>query len=229
MKARVSLVLAAALLVLAFGTGTAMAGAEFVSFGYAKYTPAVDTVGATVDVYGILTDAGGFPTPIPFDFDNYQHTVHISAWTISSVSNPSAMVRNVTLDGGMIEIFTDNGTAADWANPATFTDGTMVLSANLQDGFGITMLDTNTDGLYSGFGSGMCDMVGGTRLGELTAAEYELANWIVNALNVADPDSGPGVTVPDGWDRVFDLKIVPPNDPTASDPATWSNVKSLFR
>lgn len=229
MKARVSLVLAAALLVLASVYGSAMAGAEFVSYGNAMYSSGVDVVGSTIDVYGIITDAGGLETPIPLDFVNFEHTVHVSGWVIASVTNPSSMVRTVTLNGGTIEIFTDNATAADWANPATFVDGDMILSATLQDGFVLNMLDTNLDDLYQGFGTGMCDMVGGSRLGELVAAEYELNDWIVNALNVADPGSGPGVTVPDGFDRVFDLKLVPPNDPTGTETSTFGSIKSLFR
>jgi hypothetical protein len=140
-------------------------------------------------------------------------------------------------DGGIVRIYSDpvaGGTAADYADRGTFTDGTKILEGNLADGFALVLSDNyggSADGLIdSGSGSGPMTWTGGSQFGYLTGIGYDPAEWDAFAQSVADPGSGPapGVTVPDGYDRVFDFKIVP-RQGVADEETAWSDVKQLYR
>ena len=204
-------------------------GAEFLAYGFADYTPGVDQVGAVVEVYGVVADVEGVDEPLPLDFDNYEYTLYLAGWMITDVTDILPTLRSVTLAGGTVSLYADPfGTPADYAARSTFTDGDLFLQADLQDGFMMTLFDPDLDGLYSGSGSGMGDMVGGSRLGELVSGGYDLEDWDIFALSVADPGVIPGIDVPDGFDRMCDIKLVPPAQ-VATEQATWGQVKQLFR
>jgi len=228
------LLLTGCLLVL--GTALpAFGSAEFVFFGFAKYWDGepVDAVGSNMEVYGILSEVGGLSFPIALDLDNYEYTLYISTLTVASYSeNPIAYLKQLTYDNGEIHIYADplaGGTAADYGNEATFMDGELILHAVLDDGFLVNLFDLppNTDGNYTGYADGACDFDAGSQYDALITAEYLLDNWPVHAT-VADPNSGPGITVPDGYHRLFDVKITPPNDPTDNTSTTWGQIKLLY-
>lgn len=209
-----------------------LGSAEFVFYGNARYTPGPpDAVGSVVEAYGILTTVGGLDFPIALDTDNFEYTVYLFDLTVASSGNNPPAVRNVAHTGGQLYIYADaiaGGTAADYGSPGTFTDGELILSALVDEGFQASLFDFDGDDLYSGFGSGSCDFTGGTQIDALVAANSWLEDWGLYAT-IADPDSGPGVVVPAGFDRLFDLKITPPNDPTPRASSSWGKLKSLYR
>lgn len=214
----------------------AFAAGEIIFYGYAKYTPVVDAVGSVVDVYG-LAAPGSVAPPIAFDWTNYEYTIWVTGLTVAGFVADAVPIgpytlnrESTTFNGGAIQIWADpkvGGTHADFANPATFTDGTLILTAAVDPGFSSLLTDGPTlhDGIFVGSGIGTCDFNGGTRLPELVAAEYYLNDWTFAGTPISDPNP----TVPAGFQRVWNVKIVPMNDPTPVEPGTWSGVKTLYR
>jgi hypothetical protein len=137
----------------------------------------------------------------------------------------------IQYNGGEIFMYADplSKSLADYGNLPTFTDGELILYATVDDGYSVALDDFGFpvgDGYWTGFGSGKCDFVAGTQLDALVAAGYLLENWDFTATVV---DESPIVFVPDGFHRLFDVKLVPPNDPTATERTTWGKVKDLYQ
>ena len=201
---------------------------EFTFEGFAVYTTAPDMVGCTVDVYGIANPPVSVPTPIPTDFYNYEYTIHVTGMTSASFVTGSD-TKDWVFNGGNIAIYADalaGGTAGDYLVPATFTDGTMLLSATVDDGWEMHL--DNPFGLYySGAGIGSCDMVGGTAYQELVNMDYTLNDWTFAGTGISEAYF-PFITVPDGYQHVFGVKIIFPYDPTANEDMDWGQVKALF-
>jgi hypothetical protein len=208
---------------------------EFLFFGYSDYISGpVDEVGSMMEVYGILSSAGGLVYPIPLATSTNEYTVYISDLVVIEATT-TPMLKNIKFNNGVIHIFEDplmGGTMADYANRPTFVDGTEILTANVQDMFTVLLFDFDGDGFYTGTASGACDFVGGTRVDELVAAEYYLEDWgffSTIADDGAGIPQGGVVDAPEGYDRLFTVKLTPPNDPTAIDTSTWGKVKSLYQ
>lgn len=229
----------AALLIALLMTAHVMAGSEFLFDGYAVYSPAPDQVGATMDVYGILSTVGGVPTPIALDMDNFEYTVHVADMAIATYDEFPAIPpiigprKVLTFAGGMLRIYADaivGGTAADFAAPGTFTDGEPILFAGVKDNWTLNLMDGSItpDGVYTGSGAGFCDFIGGTQLDAITVAEYYLDDWNFLGLDISD-DNPPATPVPAGYDRSFKVKLTPPNDPTPTVETTWGKIKELYR
>ncbi len=219
---------AVVLLVALSASVPVLAASEWIFYGYAKYAPAPDQVGAVMDVYG-LAAPGSIAPPIAVDYANYEYTAWVSGMTIATYSNSLSWRKSSTFNGGILRIYADakaGGTAADFLNPSTFTDGSLILVASVDNGFSSILTDGPTirDGIFVGSGSGTCDFNDGSRLGDLVAAEYYLTNWFFGGTPISDPNP----TVPAGFHRVFDLKLVSPNDPTSIEPNTWGGIKRLY-
>ena len=62
---------------------------EFVFFGYSKYLEGhpIDVVGSEMDIYGVLTPAGGLDLPLALDTDNYQYTLHVTRMMLAATNN----------------------------------------------------------------------------------------------------------------------------------------------
>jgi len=71
-------------------------------------------------------------------------------------------------------------------------------------------------------------MVAGAAYPLLVSMDYELNDWVFAGTGISEP-WWPFITVPDGYDHVFGIKIIFPYDPTANEDATWGEVKTLFR
>jgi hypothetical protein len=226
------LALTIALLVAMAMVSAAFGQSEFLFFGYSKYVAGdPDDMGSIMDVYGIMTTVGGVDFPIPVDMLNYEYTVYVSSMVVASNTNEPPTVLNLGYNGGEVRIYKDplaGGTLADYADPSTFTDGELILHATVQDGWTALLFDFDTDFIFTGSGSGFCDFIGGSQLGDLVVGEYYLEDWGLHGTPVADPNPDQGITVPTGYDRVFDVKLTPPNDPTATDPASWGEIKRLY-
>jgi hypothetical protein len=235
MKAhRLALTLVIALLLLTITITPVLSDdREFVFFGFSKYLDgeAPDAVGSNLEVYGILNPAGGLSLPIALDPDNFQYTIYIASMTVTSYSNEPDYLKTLTYDSGEIRIYADattGGTAAAYVDRATFTDGELIFLATLDSGFIVKLFDFDGDQLSNGYGSGECDLHGGSQLEALTDVGYFLDDWGIYAT-IADPGSGPGLTVPDGFHRLFDVVLTPPNDLTARKGSTWGKLKRSYR
>ena len=210
----------------------ALAQVEITFEGYAAYTPAPDMVGAMLTVYGVANPAVSAPTPFPADFDNYQYTVAVTGMLVTSYTYDGAdLTKSYVFQGGTIDIYEDakvGGTAGDFANPSTFTDGTLLLEAAVDDGWEMLLNATMGFGVFAGAGIGTCDMIGGSYLPLLEAMQYPLDDWTFAGTGISEPWP-PFFTVPAGYDHVFGVKITFPYNPTPNDDTSWSRVKTLFR
>jgi hypothetical protein len=117
-------------------------------------------VGGELNVVAIVLDgAPFFDTPLPLDFGSYQYTLVIEGVTLDSVSGTTSY-----FSGGTITLFEDAATAADYANPATFADGTALLIGTFDNLSRSTLLSIAQ-------ATGSVNWVGGTRLDDLAPAD----------------------------------------------------------
>jgi hypothetical protein len=204
-----------------------------IAFVALSLNPGIDTVGALMTVYGIANPPVSFPTPIPMDFFSNEYTVAVTGMTVDSfVADPVFSTKDFLFTGGTLRIYGDSiatGTAGDFANPSTFTDGEMLLEYNVDPGWMMHMDNPMGPpfGWYSGAGIGACDVTGGTQMAALIAAEYNLANWTFGGTGISEASM---FDAPEpGYEYIFGVKVVFPYDPTPNEDTTWSEVKTLFR
>ncbi len=158
-------------------------------------------IGNDATAYLPVDDSGAFATPIPLDFANFEYTIVVTGMTLDVVSGAAQDYLP-----GVITLYEDDSTPADYSNPATFTDGTAILTGSL---YSFTrQLFTAT----LGSGQGDVDWTGGTRLGELTPGDQTGWTFLVT---VSRRDT---VVVP-GYDENWDGKVEP-LEPVVSDDAT---------
>lgn len=203
---------------------------EFTFEGFAMMQPGIDQVGATLTVYGIANPPASAPTPLPMDFVNNQYTLAVTGMVVTAFAeNPVIATKDFDFQGGTIQIFGEpiiGGSAADYANTGTFTDGDMMVQAAVDDGWSM-LLDNPIGFGYSGAGIGTCDLNGGSSLGDLQSYGFPTDDWTFAGSAIAEPSFF--ITVPAGYNYVFGVKIIFPYDPTPNADATWSQVKNLFR
>jgi len=136
-------------------------------------------------------------TPIPLDFANFEYTFVVIA--------PLAVESGNSQDygPGTIVLYEDDSTPADYSNPGTFSDGTVILSGTFYD-FTRTMFTASL-----GSGSGSVDWTGGTRVGEIAPADQD--DWLfVVAISTRSTVTEPGYD--ENWDgKVEPLEPVVPN------------------
>ncbi len=150
---------------------------EFTFEGFAMTDMGTDMVGSTYTVYGIGNLPVSAPTPLPLDFANYEYTIAVTGMSVSMFNlDMINSLKDYTFVGGTIRMYEDalvGGTAADYANPATITDGTMILEASVHDGWEM-LLDNPIGFGYTGAGIGFCDLTGGSQLGTLIGIGFPL-------------------------------------------------------
>ena len=118
--------------------------------------------------------------------------------------------------GGQIAIYEDAATMADWADQASFTDGTAILSGTVTT-FQHTLLIGTV-----GSGAGLVDWTGGTRVDEL--APEDQTDWpLLTAFNRAAQYVEPGYT------EMWDGKVEPSQEVVATEALPFSGVKALYR
>lgn len=164
------------------------AAQQLFDFNGQALVPAV--VGNNVTAYLPVDEAGVIPTPLPLDFANFDYTIVVVA--------PLAVINGNSQDygAGTIVLYEDNATVADFGSPATFTDGTAILSGTLYD-FTRTMFTSTL-----GSGAGSVDWTGGTRVGDLAPAAQLGWSFLVTISTRST------VTVP-GYDENWDGKVEP--------------------
>lgn len=197
----------AAMAVLA--TLVTAAHADPPNFDFYGFAAVPTTTGGILQLRSVLTNNGVVPTPIALDFATMQHTLVITATLAGTVG-----IRQ-NYSPATVQIWSDpigGGTAADYANTATFTDGTMILSGSF-DGNLERLRFTTSLGSFIG----EVDFTGGTRQGELTTT----LGW---PLGGGWSRSVTGI--PPGHQENWDGKIDP--SPVGVEQQTWSGVKSLY-
>jgi hypothetical protein len=209
-------------LVAALASGAAAAGA-FTFEGFARNVPAGPEVpGIQLTAFGIANPpTPGTPNPIPLDFSNYQYTIRVTL-NLTSVSGTLATQYNLGYATGSWEILEDASTAANYANLATFVDGTIILSGTIS-GFNAA-LQTDVTGLGFGSGIGGYAYTGGTRLAEVQATQPIDCAFQGTVIRDAHPIFNP---VPAGFLRTFNVKMFC-TDGVADDAQTWGTLKSSY-
>ena len=203
---------------------------EFTFEGFSKVDPIQDQPGSIVEIFGIANPPAGIPNPIPLDFDNNQYTISVTGLLIDTFAwDQVAGIKEVVFLGGEFAIYEDaiGGTPGDWADIATFTDGDMLLHGMVDNGWRMMLDDPFGWGIYSGSAIGTCDLDGGSAIPLMEIIGYPFADWDFIGTGISDPNP-PFITIPDGYDRVFGLKLMYPQGPTGNDDVTWGQLKNIF-
>jgi hypothetical protein len=203
-------VLAAVMALVALGIAPGAQAADPANFDFNGYAIVPTTIGGTLTMRSVLTNNGVVPTPILLDFVNNQYTL-VVVGTLASAAGIAQYYSPATVQ--MYEDAKVGGTAANYAVPATFTDGTLILSG-VFDGNLVRNRFTTTLGNFSGG----VNFTGGTRLGDLlTPNGWPLGGaW---SRSVSGIPSGYN----ENWDGKIDLA------PVAVEPQKWGGVKEFYR
>ena len=181
------------------------------NFDFNGYAQVSDVIASPLVVHSVLTNNGVVPTPIALDFTNNQYTLVVTGGTLTSIVGVARNYSNATV--AIYEDAIGGGTAADYANAATFTDGTLILSGAF-DGFLVRNRFTASLGNFIG----SVDFSGGTRLGDLVTPQ----DWPFGG-GWSRTVSGIPAGYQENWDGKIDLAAVGVDD------APWQKVKQLFR
>ena len=165
-----------------------------------------------IDLYAEVFDPGAAgELPLPLDFANYQYTLVITGLLPAGGNAWS---------GGAIALYEDalvGGTAADPANPATYTDGSVYLSGVVSLTRAPNIFQPNLAAL-----SGTVDWTGGAHLNDLAPADQ--TGWaFMGAAN-----SNPAEPLPAGYDEQWDGKIETEGVVDTRD-GSWGGLKAEFQ
>jgi len=165
--------------------------------------------GGSLALDSLLRDPAPETTPIPLDFANFEYTLVISGLVM--IADGSTQ----TYAGGTVTIFEDNGTAADYGVPGSFTDGTAILSGT------ITHLERTMFTSTLGTVTGSLDWTGGTRVDEI--APQDQVGWaFLSGINARETSVEPG------YSEQWDGKIEPEAPIVDNEEVLWGSFKSFF-
>jgi hypothetical protein len=170
--------------------------------------------GGALSMDSVIRDPSPGTTPIPLDFANYEFTLVISDLTLMSGDGSVEDPQNYM--GGTLTIFQDNTTAADYANPATFSDGTAILIGTFTT-MSRTMFTTTL-----GSAAGSVDWTGGARLDDIAPSD-QLGWPFLTSISARAENVEPG------YDEEWDGKCEPEEPIVDVTPMSWGSVKSLLR
>ena len=207
MRTRITLLLLALLLMAVPASAQQL-------FDFLGQTVVPGNPGGFLNMDSVIRDPAPGTTPIPLDFANYEYTLVIT--DLGLVSGDGTPVAPQTYANGTLVIYEDNTTAADYANPATFTDGTAILVGNL--GALTRTMFTATLGTATGW----VDWTGGTRLDDI-APDDQLGWPFLTGI------SARAENVEDGYDEEWDGKCEPTEDIVGLDPVSWGSLKAMLR
>lgn len=167
-------------------------------------------VGGQALVVGRIVNGQAVATPIPLDFANYEYTIVVTGLTLNTLGT------NSFFSGGAVAIYQDNLTASDWASPATFSDGTAVLTGTLAT-FQRTMFTSTL-----GSGTGFVDWTGGSLLDQLAVADRTGWPFLTSVSRAASQ-------VQAGYNERWDGKVEPEQDVVPVEKLSWSELKAGYR
>ncbi len=200
MRTRITLLLLALLLIAVPASAQQL-------FDFLGQTVVPNTVGGFLNMDSVVRDPAPGTTPIPLDFANYEYTLVVMNLTLDSGDGTSASPQNYS--GGMLVIYEDNGTAADYANPSTFHGNLTTLNRTM---FTATL----------GSAAGWVDWTGGTRLDDI--APVDQLGWpFLTGISARDTNVEPGYT--EQWDG----KCEPEEPIVDTEDISWGSVKAMLR
>lgn len=167
-------------------------------------------IGQDLTMYAVINNDGVIDTPLPLDFANFQYTLVVTGLTLVTDNGGGGQ----TYSGGTIAIYQDAATVADYTSPATFTDGSVLLSGDL------TSLNRTLFGSI-GTAAGVVNWTGGTNLSDLAPADQLGWAFLTGISNRST------VTLP-GYSENWDGKVEPSVPVVSSAVESWSTLKSGF-
>ena len=172
-----------------------------------------DAVGGTLSMHSIMPEVSSpVVPPLPLDFDNFEYTLVVTGLGLDDLGTGGFPIQ--TYSGGTIAIYEDAGTAADYANTGTFTDGEAILVGN------VTLLTRQIFTATLGSVAGSVDWTGGTRLNDI--APVDQLGWsFLSGVN-------PSAAEP-GFDEMWDGKVEPQGPIVETESTTWGAFKAFMR
>lgn len=202
MRTRITLLLVALLLIAVPASAQQL-------FDFLGQTVVPVDVGGILNMDSVVRDPAPATTPIPLDFANYEYTLVVTDLVLDTDGSPQVY------SGGMLVIYEDNTTAADHANPATFSDGTAILIGT------ISTLNRTMFTATLGSAAGWVDWTGGTRLDDIAPAD-QLGWPFLTGISRHDGN------VETGYDEQWDGKVEPEEPIVEVIPMSWGSVKALL-
>ncbi|MBU0743101.1 hypothetical protein KKG45_10870 [bacterium] len=165
--------------------------------------------GGTLSMYSIVSNPVPATPPLPLDFDSFQYTLVIVDLVLDVDGDPQEY------SGGTITIYEDAATAADYAFPGTFVDGTAILIGTFD------YLNRSMFTATLGTASGQLDWTGGSMV-DMIAPDDRL-DWLfftgINAL---------ASQVEPGYDEAWDGKVEPEHPIVPGEQMNWGEVKNAY-
>jgi len=203
MRTRINLLLLALLLIAVPASAQQL-------FDFLGQTVVPGSVGGMLNMDSVVRDPAPGTTPILLDFANYEYTLVVTDLVLDTDSSPQIY------SNGTLVIFEDNTTAADYTNPATFSDGTAILSGT------ITTLNRTMFTATLGSAAGLVNWTGGTRLDDI--APVDQLGWpFLTGISRHDGN------VEAGYDEQWDGKVEPEEPIVDVTPMSWGSVKAMLR
>jgi hypothetical protein len=164
-------------------------------------------VGQDLDMVAQIFDAAPATTPVPLDFANFEYTLVVTGLTLDTDASTQLY------SGGTIRIYEDSATASDFNNPASFSDGTVVLEGDL-----VSLQRTLLFGSI-GTVNGIVNWTGGASIGLITP---------LDRLNWAFVSGSNGGSAEPGYDEEWDGKVEPQEEIVATEEVSVGSLKSRF-
>ena len=207
MRTRITLLLMALLLIAVPASAQQL-------FDFLGQTVVPGAAGGMLNMDSIVRDPSPATTPLPLDFANFEYTMVITNLQLISGDGTTASPQNYA--NGTLTLFEDNGTAADYANPATFSDGTAILIGT------ITTLNRTMFTLTLGSAAGWVDWVGGTHLDDIAPVDqigWPFLSGISARSTVIEP----------GYDEQWDGKVEPEEPIVDTEDMSMGSLKAIYR
>ena len=165
-------------------------------------------VGETLSMVAVVLDGSpALTTPIPLDFANFEYTLVIDGLELASVSGDTEFYA-----GGTLTLYEDTGTAADYANPPSFSDGTALLVGTFSTLSRSTLLSLTQ-------ATGSVDWTSGSRIGDLAPADRLDWGFFASA-STAEAVAG--------YDENWDGKVEPREPVVSGDARSFGALKAGF-
>lgn len=184
--------------------------------GYGNHSggvPGSYSVGETYDGYSTLDNV----QPDPWYNWNpaKQYTAVFHTTVTATGSNPPLLL--VTFATASVQIYEDSTTPANYANPGTFTDGTLLLTGQIT---GMSGSRVNFPG-FNWEVHGSVNFTGGAGLGGLLCD-------LPMGMNDFIAFQSPPVFPPAGYEEAYGIDWFCDSS-TSVDETTWGHMKSLYR
>lgn len=199
--------------VIDFGSGFALEGTRVVDDNTSTAGDILTIVGFVVDFNDPLDDLDPNDPTKEYTF---VYTGLVSQGTVAS--GGSTIFYDTEYAGGTLRVYCDPGLDADFANPATFANGDMIVEASLSN----TLTSTKSSNC-SGTINGVLQIIGGSRFADLSNAGTGYTGiytglFSVCASFVDDPREA------EGYFGLADTKI-DLEPPVATEDRTWGQIK----